>query len=180
MTATPGQGSATFQELQGPLLALLLEGLSIREAAENVGCAPRTIQRWLAKGRKETGGPYASFARAVDKVQGDAEVLAESEPPLTQPEFKAHLIAAVRRGSVSAMKLWNELYGEGKGRFSGQQAGQLGMDDPIDLLEALDRGEIDQETFDQLAAGRGINPFAALEAQARWAERSEGERPDAR
>ena len=83
------------------LLAGIRTGLTLNEACEDVAIAPDTVKSWLQRGRRETGTDYAAFAEAVDLARETAATAVMDEE-----EFKQHLNAAVRKGSVTAMKLW--------------------------------------------------------------------------
>jgi hypothetical protein len=69
----------------------------------------QTLKNNLALGRKESGTERAAFAEAVDAAR-----VAAAQAPMTLVEFRGFLNAAVRAGSVAAMKLWLEVYEHGE------------------------------------------------------------------
>jgi hypothetical protein len=83
------------------LLAGLRTGLTLAEACSDVAVAPDTVKFWLKRGRREAGTDYAQFAEAVDLAREAA-----ATATMDENEFRAHVNAAVRRGSVTAMRLW--------------------------------------------------------------------------
>lgn len=48
-------------------------GASLEGAARGAGLSPRTAETWLARGREEAEGAFASFARAVDGAELELE-----------------------------------------------------------------------------------------------------------
>jgi hypothetical protein len=89
------------------ILARLEAGVSFKDAAIAEGVKPETARSWLTRGRGESDGPYADFALAVEESRAKAE--AEAAKEMTPEEFEEHLSAAIRNGSVQAMKLWHEI-----------------------------------------------------------------------
>jgi hypothetical protein len=83
------------------LLDAIRAGLSLADACSATGVSLNTVKGWLKRGRREDGTDYAAFSADVDQARADA---AAAEMGLL--EFRAHLNAAVRRGSVAAMRLW--------------------------------------------------------------------------
>jgi hypothetical protein len=51
------------------LVALCSEGLSMRDACEQRKVNYKTVETWLGKGRRDPGGRYGAFARAVDEAR---------------------------------------------------------------------------------------------------------------
>jgi len=96
--------SDTFARLADPALESLLAGASVEDAALHVGCSPRTVERWLAKGRAEPSGAYGEFAAAVDEAR-EARKLDLGTGPLEPDELEKLVWKAARRGNVSAMRL---------------------------------------------------------------------------
>ena len=92
-------------ELQGSVLRALYAGLTLVEAAEQVGVAERTLRNWLSTGRSNPDSEHGRFAVAVDEAR---DVAARAD--MTLDEFRGHLNKAVRAGSVAAMKVWLELH----------------------------------------------------------------------
>ncbi|MBN9623197.1 MAG: hypothetical protein J0H06_09615 [Actinobacteria bacterium] len=99
--------SGAFDTHGEAVLASLLAGASVADAATRHGVAARTIERWLAKGRNSPDGEYGDFSAAVDARRADRDLPTE---PMSAEEFRQAIDGAVRSGSVSAMKLWAELF----------------------------------------------------------------------
>ena len=99
--------ATTFERLSGPVLGSLLAGASVADAAAKHGVAARTVERWLARGRKEPESKYGPFAREVDGRRAERELPTEA---MTGAEFRRAIDGAVRSGSIPAMRLWSELY----------------------------------------------------------------------
>lgn len=88
-------------------------GASLADAAREVGLAPRTIERWLARGR-EGRSPYRTFAERVDAARR-RQALPAATRALTLPQLHAVIDRAARAGNVQAMRLvWARLLREGK------------------------------------------------------------------
>jgi hypothetical protein len=96
-----------FERLNAAVLASLLAGVSVADAAVEHGVAARTIERWLAKGRENPDSKYGPFARAVDEQRAEREVPTGA---MDGAEFRQAIDTAVRKGSIPAMRLWAELY----------------------------------------------------------------------
>src|SRR5665811_1340181 len=99
--------AAAFERLNGPVLESLLAGASVADAASKHGVAARTVERWIARGRKEPDSKYGPFASAVDDQRAERELPTEA---MTGAEFRQAIDGAVRSGSIPAMRLWAELY----------------------------------------------------------------------
>ena len=95
-------------ETRERILARLELGVSYRDAAAAAGIRPETARSWLTRGRRQGSGDYADFAQAVEKARASRD----SQPPMSADEFREHLEAAVRGGSVQAMKLWADLHAD--------------------------------------------------------------------
>lgn len=96
-------------EVRERILARLELGAAFADAALAAGVRPETARSWLTRGRKQASGIYADFAAAVEQARRSAQ----SRPaPMDAGEFRTHLEAAVRAGSVQAMKLWVETYSD--------------------------------------------------------------------
>jgi len=89
-------------QVRGAIVQGVRGGLSIAEAAERAAVAPKTVAHWVSRGRAEAAGTaHADFASSVDAAREAAATAG-----MTEGEFRAHLAAAVRRGSVAALRLW--------------------------------------------------------------------------
>jgi transposase len=95
-----------FDETSGQILASVQAGCSIDEAARSAGVSVPSVRRWLTAGRKgfET---YAEFAQAVDAARSAQRV--DLDCAMTHGEAEAIVIAAMRRGSLQAVRLWLEM-----------------------------------------------------------------------
>src|SRR4051812_29121187 len=94
-------------EVRDELLEELRGGQALTDACELHGLSVDTVKGWLKRGRGEDDTDYSAFARAVE----DARRMA-AETEMTPDEFRGHVAAAVRRGSVTAMRLWWTAFGE--------------------------------------------------------------------
>jgi transposase-like protein len=88
-------------ETRADLIAEVRSGSTFTAACESIGLSTATARTWMARGRKEHDTEYAIFAHAIDEAR---EAAATAD--MTDAEFLSHLSAAVRRGSVSAMRTW--------------------------------------------------------------------------
>lgn len=88
-------------ETRATVLQALDAGLTLRESARRAGLPEQTLKNWLTKGRQEADTEHADFTAAVDEARDRA-----ARAPMTDREFRGCLNAAVRAGSVQAMKLW--------------------------------------------------------------------------
>ena len=93
-------------EIRERILARLELGVSYRDAAAAAAVKPENARARLTRGRGQGTGDYAEFAAAVEKARASRD----SQPPMSADEFREHLEAAVRGGSVQAMKLWSDLH----------------------------------------------------------------------
>ncbi len=99
----------SFASHHGPVLAAVEAGCSLRDAAREAGVAPRTVKRWLARGRREQAGAHQEFTEAVEKVWAARELPASDDPPMGDGELRVAVSEAARAGSVPAMKLYWEM-----------------------------------------------------------------------
>jgi len=88
-------------EVREAIVGHVRAGVSLADAAAAADVAAQTLKNWLSRGRAETDTDHARFAAAVDAAREAAAAAA-----MTDHEFQGHLNAAVRRGSVTAMRLW--------------------------------------------------------------------------
>ena len=88
------------------LVELTAAGLSLADACVQAGVPLNTVKHWLRLGRKESSGPRAEFADAIDAAR--APKLPTG--PLSEQELAEVISAAARKGSVQAMRLrWEQL-----------------------------------------------------------------------
>ncbi len=66
-----------------------------------------TVKSWITRGRRALSGEYFEFVRDIDAAR---LTVRERPTSLSPADFRRHLEAAVRAGSVAAMKLWAALY----------------------------------------------------------------------
>jgi len=113
----PGDGSveardgdwamrSRFEALSEGLLAAVRDGLTLEDAATRAGVSENTAKGWAREGRKHPEGRFGQFAVALDAARDQVR----SSEPMDWTEFEDHLAAAVRAGSVVAMKLYAELH----------------------------------------------------------------------
>jgi transposase-like protein len=88
-------------ETREAVLEGLRAGLTLSEAAQGADLPEGTLKGWLTRGRAESGTEHALFAAAADAARETA-----SRADLTDAEFRACVVRAVRAGSVQGMKLW--------------------------------------------------------------------------
>ncbi len=82
--------------------------MSIDEAARQAGKPAGTVRRWLTEGRKRPDGKHGAFARVVDEARKAQRV--DLEGDMTHEEAERIVVAAMRRGSLQAVKLWLALH----------------------------------------------------------------------
>ena len=81
-------------------------GRTLKDACAAVGVSLTTVQSWRARGAKQPGTPAADFEEKMRHAVDGAD------QPLTDADVRRALEKAiVKKGSVSAMKLWTDLYG---------------------------------------------------------------------
>lgn len=97
-----------FERVGDQVLEAIEAGVSIADAGRASDVAPRTIYRWLARGREEREGPFASFAQAVDRSREDRS-LNKCDKPLDEHDLRLRISEAARAGSVAAMRLYWEI-----------------------------------------------------------------------
>jgi hypothetical protein len=71
------------------------------------GVREETLKGWLARGRREDLGPFATFAADVSEARRRAQ---QSPGQMSVAEWREHVERAVRGGSVQAMKLWADRF----------------------------------------------------------------------
>jgi transposase len=87
------------------------DGLSIDEAARNVGVNINTVRTWLRNGRKAPDGRYGAFASEVDAIREARRLPVRAElVTLTRGEVEAILADKARAGSIPALRLWVDLH----------------------------------------------------------------------
>ena len=92
-------------EVRQSIASRVEAGASLPDAARGTGIHPSTLKTWITRGRNETAGAYADFVAEIEAARSRH---AEKPAPMTRDEFQQRLDAAVRAGSVTAMKLWSE------------------------------------------------------------------------
>ena len=103
-------------DAQERVIEAVRAGASIDEAARQAGRPAGTVRRWLVEGRKRSDGNHGAFARLVDEARKAQRVDLEGE--MTHEEAERIVAAAMRRGSLQAVKLWLALHppSDGAGR----------------------------------------------------------------
>jgi transposase-like protein len=97
----------------------LVDGLSIADVAREHAISPRTVERWLARGRSNHGSAYGPFARAVDEARAGRALPPPGELPLDAAELRLLLARAARRGNIRAMELAAKLLAAEEGASDG-------------------------------------------------------------
>jgi transposase-like protein len=124
----------SFEGCSESVLKALVAGVSGEDAARQHDISPRTVERWLARGRQDPGSKYGSFAEAVDRARADRELPPPGERPADPSELRILISKAARKGNVQAMRLlWEVLQSE-----DGQVPSQ---GDILDELEAKRRSK---------------------------------------
>jgi transposase-like protein len=65
---------STFDSRSEGVLEALVAGVSIEDTARQHRIASRTIDRWLARGRRDPESKYGPFAEAVDLARAEREL----------------------------------------------------------------------------------------------------------
>ena len=87
-------------------LTLLETGRNVEQAAADVDVNPSTVARWAARGRADTTPETKAFAERFDAIrEGDGERLSEAD-------VVRALEQAIRKGSVTAMRIWFDRFGK--------------------------------------------------------------------
>jgi transposase len=119
-------------EARSCLLGALAGGLSLAEAARSLGLSEKTLEGWLARGRREDSGAHAEFSASVARVREAASVRLA---PMSEDELIAVVSAEARGGSVRAMELrWKMLAAP-----HGEEATPDVVDDPLAEADELAR-----------------------------------------
>jgi len=93
-------------DMRERFLGMVEAGRTQQDAAAAVGIDIATVTRWRSRGKKQPGTPAAEFAEKLKRAVDGAE------KPLTEADVRRAMEKAIeKKGSVSAMKLWTELYG---------------------------------------------------------------------
>lgn len=133
----PGEMMTTrqtaFEAHRVTIMAALRAGASRVDAAREAGIASRTIDRWVARGRRDPDSTYGPFAAEVDRLR-EARQVPSSDEPVDDAEVQLHLSRAIRNGSVSAMKVWIDTY-----RRKQVGAGKKSADPLAELDELAER-----------------------------------------
>jgi hypothetical protein len=116
-------------EHRGGLIERTGAGVPLADACRAEGLRLNTVKSWLQRGRRESKGPYAEFAQAIE----EARQAARDRPSQMDEDELARVVSQMARsGSVQAAKLrWEMLRSE-----EGQEHGQ---GDILDELEAKRR-----------------------------------------
>jgi transposase len=132
-------------DVQARICEAVRAGNYLDVASEYGGVSAATFHRWIARGVKDTKGPYVAFRAAIEKAERDAEVA---------------LVATWRRQAIdnwqAAAALLERRYGKRWGR---RQTVEAIVQEELRLaLERL-RGVLDPTTFrkvvDALASAAG-------------------------
>jgi hypothetical protein len=116
-------------EIRRALVGRTAASVSLADACRAEGVRLNTVKAWLQRGRRESQGPYAEFAQAIEKARHTA---GNRPSPMDEQELAGVVSQMARHGSVQAAKLrWEMLRSE-----EGQEHGQS---DILDELEAKRR-----------------------------------------
>jgi transposase-like protein len=124
----------SFESCSESVLEALVAGVSGEDAARQHDISPRTVERWLARGRQDPGSKYGPFAEAVDRARADRELPPPDERPADPSELKILVSKAARKGNVQAMRLLWEVH-------QAQDGDDRHQGDILDELEAKRRSK---------------------------------------
>ncbi|MBA3358451.1 MAG: hypothetical protein H0U20_03225 [Thermoleophilaceae bacterium] len=85
------------------VLGAVRAGVSLEDSCRGLGVSCRTVSNWLSRGRREGSGPFADFARDVERARADHE-REVAERGLGSADLLRLLERAARRGSVQAAR----------------------------------------------------------------------------
>jgi hypothetical protein len=88
-------------------LTLLETGRNVEQAAASVEVNPSTVARWAARGRAGTTEDAKAFAERFDAIKGG------DGGHLTEEDVRRALEQAIRKGSVTAMRVWFDRFANG-------------------------------------------------------------------
>lgn len=111
-------------------MVALQAGVSRLDAAREAGISPRTIDRWVERGRRDPDSIYGRFAAEVDRLL-EARKVPLPDKPISDREVQLCLSRAIRAGNVQAMRIWLDTYGKGRaaGRTGDADKGPTGVDE---------------------------------------------------
>ena len=73
-TAVVGVSASKFTpECRGGLIERTGAGVSLADACRAEGLRLNTVKSWLQRGRRESKGPYAEFAQAIEEARQAAK-----------------------------------------------------------------------------------------------------------
>ena len=98
------------EEVAEDIVGRIACGASQADAARAVGVNPRTLQVWLARGRREDAGAYSDFAAAVARARDVREQ--DLDWPMSLADVRLELERAIRAGSVRAAEIWFREFGK--------------------------------------------------------------------
>lgn len=121
-------------EARAALLERFAAGLTVADAAAAEGLNRFTVRDWIAKGRRESSGPYTEFAAAVDDARREAR---ERVEPMDHDELLRVVSEAARKGSVQAMKLrWEMICAERADEETAEPTEEDALAEVYELAEA--------------------------------------------
>jgi hypothetical protein len=86
---TPGRPTKLTPELAAELFRLLRQGMNNTQAAARVGIDVRTLQLWLAQGRKAEDGRFFHFSRGVMAARAEGQDrITRTINELLDPEYE--------------------------------------------------------------------------------------------
>ncbi len=99
-------------ELAAGLAARLAGGVSVADAARAGGVHPKTLGKWLRRGRRESEGAYAALVAAVAASVSvrEEEARARADEEIDEAEARLILSRLARGGSVAALRLYVERF----------------------------------------------------------------------
>jgi hypothetical protein len=115
---------------------MLIAGATLEDACAEVGVSRTTVNRWIAKGRRQPDTPAGEFAAEIDRAQSRAKPAGDDPDPaaaLTTDQLVALLEGQAREGKLSAIQLllkrpWEQEPPTGGARDTSQPASDAWSD----------------------------------------------------
>lgn len=117
-----------FEQHAEAILARIVRGASLADAARLHGVGARTVSSWIEKGRRDPDGAYGDFARQVDEARAERRLPSDADE-LDEDELRRVVARSARAGNVQAAKFYFDTWIKGTSE---------GVTDGIDPLAEVD------------------------------------------